>query len=263
MRKNVLREKLDTGEPSIGTRALSSWPGVMEIIGHCGQMDYVEFSGEYAPYDLHDLDNLARASELFDMSTMIKVDQSIQTFLAQRALGSGIQNVLFTDIRSVEDAKKCVRAVRAETPETGGIFPCTMRRHVGYMKEAGTEEFVQAMEDVVVGIMIEKESAVKNLEDILSVEGIDMVQFGPCDYSMSVGMVGRRGEEKIQQAERHVIETALEMGVQPRAELTEPKEAKYYLDLGVRHFNIGVDVVILHNWLKEKGAALRDMVSDL
>ena len=37
-------------------------------------------------------------------------------------------------------------------------------------------------------LMIEKESAVQNLEEILSIGGIDMVQFGPADYSMSIGI---------------------------------------------------------------------------
>jgi 2-keto-3-deoxy-L-rhamnonate aldolase RhmA len=69
------------------------------------------------------LENIARASELFDMSTMIKVDQFAQTYVAQRALGSGIQNVLFTDIGTVQDARECVRIVRSEAPQTGGINP--------------------------------------------------------------------------------------------------------------------------------------------
>ena len=261
MRKNKLREMMKRGEPTVGTRILSTWPGIMEIIGHCGTMDYVEFSGEYAPYDLYSLENLGRASELFDMSTMMKVDQEPKTYLAQRALGSGIQNILFTDIRTVEDAKECVRAVRAETPETRGINGCSMRRNVGYVLECGSPAFVQAMEDSVVAIMIEKKSAVDNLEEILSVEGIDMVQFGPCDYSLSIGLPGRWGHPKVKEAELKVIKTALEMGVAPRVEIDNWEGAKKYIDLGVRDFNIGVDVVILHQWLKQNGENLREELS--
>jgi 4-hydroxy-2-oxoheptanedioate aldolase len=52
--------------------------------------DYVEYLGEYSPWNLHDLENFGRAVELFDMSSMIKVDQNCRAFIAQRALGSGI-----------------------------------------------------------------------------------------------------------------------------------------------------------------------------
>jgi len=263
LRKNKLREMMRQGKPTIGTRVLSTWPGIMEVIGHCGAIDYVEFSSEYAPYDLYALENLGRASELFDMSTMMKVDQDPRTYLAQRALGSGIQNILFADIRTVEDAKECVQAVRADTPKTGGTNGCSMRRNVGYVLEGGTPAFVQAMEDSVVAIMIEKKSAIDNLEEILSVKGIDMVQFGPCDYSMSIGLPGQGAHPKVKEAELKAIKTALEMGVAPRVEIESLDEAKKYIDLGVRDFNIGIDVVILYQWLKHNGEGLKKELSQL
>ncbi len=260
LRKNILRGKLDKNEPTISTRIINKWPGMMEIIGHCGQVDYVEFLGEYVSYDLEDIDNLARASEVVNVGTMIKIDQPGQRFVAQRAIGSGIQSVLFTDIRTVEDAQECVHIVRAETPETKGINPCTMRRNVGYLLEPGTSKYVQSLNEVVIAIMIEKKSAVDNLKEILKVEGIDMVQFGPCDYSMSIGIPGQTGHAKVRDAEKKVIETALEMGVIPRAEINDIRDAQRYIDMGVRHFSLGIDIIIVFNWLKENSALLRDML---
>ena len=164
MRKNRLRELINNGLPTIGTRVLSVWPGIVEIIGHTGEIDYVEFLGEYASWDLHDLDNFARATELFPMSSMIKVDQEPRGFIAQRALGSGIQNILFADIRTVEDAQECVRIVRPETPESKGIHGCHMRRDVGYVLDVGSAEYATAMDEAVIAIMIEKTGAMDRLE---------------------------------------------------------------------------------------------------
>ena len=108
MRKNKLRQLIQEDKPTIGTRVLSTWPGIIEMIGHTGIVDYIEFVGEYSPWDLKDLENVARATELFDMSSMMKVDQNSKGFIAQRAIGSGIKNMLFTDIRSVKDAEECI-----------------------------------------------------------------------------------------------------------------------------------------------------------
>ena len=91
----------------------------------------------------------------------------------------------------------------------------------------------------------------------MSVEGVDMIQWGGADYSMSVGMAGQRGSPEIKAAERKVFETAIKMGVPPRAELGSADQAKHYLDMGVRHFCIGTDVSILFNWWKEHGDNLR------
>jgi hypothetical protein len=59
-----------------------------------------------------------------------------------------------------------------------------------------------------------------------------------------------------------VIETCLKRGVPARAEINTADEAKYYLDLGVRHFCIGTDMFILHDWWKRTGEELRKVIAD-
>jgi 4-hydroxy-2-oxoheptanedioate aldolase len=260
MRPNRLRELLRADQPSLGTHLHLSYPGIVELAGHSGMFDYVEFLAEYAPYDLYALENLARAVELFPhMTSMMKIEQEPRTYLAIRALGSGIQNVLFADPRTVADVEACVKAVRAETPQ-GGIHGVGMRRDVGYVLEPGTPAFVQALDDAVVALMIEKAPAVENLDAILSVKGVDMVQFGPADYSMSIGLTGQWSHPKVREAERFVIETALKKGIAPRAEIARPEDARRYLEMGVKHFCIGWDVGILFNWFKDAGKAMRDLL---
>lgn len=256
MRANKFRELLKTDKPTLATHIHTTWPSVVEVIGHTGLYDYVEFVGEYGPYDLHDLDNLCRAADIYDMGMMIKIDQEPRGFLASRAIGSGFQSVLFSDCRSVEEAQECVRIVRAETPEDGGTFGVATRRFT-YMGYGGTPEYVQALRDIVVVLMIEKHGAVENLEAILEIDGVDMIQWGGSDYSMSVGKPGQRGSAELKAVERKVFETAVKMGVPPRAEINTADQAKYYLDLGVRHFCIGTDITILFQWLKSQGDDLR------
>lgn len=261
MRVNKLRELLRRGEPTIGTRIICPWPGLVEVIGYTGMYDYVEFLSEYGPYDLHDLDNLARAAELVGISTMIKIDQEPRTYLAERALASGIQNILFADIRTVEDAEEAVKAVRMEPK---GINGYRMDRRVGYIGAlASPADLVKMCEDAVVALMIERKSAVENLEEILSVKGIDMVQFGPSDYSISIGLPGEVNHPKVREAEEKTIKTALKMGIAPRAEISSPEEAKRYIEMGVRNFNIGVDLRILFSWWRKNGEDLRKLLSKI
>lgn len=259
MRPNKLRQLLKTGQPSLSTRVHCPWPSVIELVGHTGVFDYVEFLAEYAPYDLHDLDNLCRAAELYDLGTMIKIDQSPRSFLAQRAIGSGFQSVLFADVRSPEDARECVRVVRPETPEDGGIHGAATRRFA-YMDYSGGPAYIEALRDVVVVLMIEKKEAVERLEEILAVPGVDMVQWGGTDYSMSVGRAGGRLSPEVKAVEKYVFETALRMGVPPRAEISSVDEAKYFLDMGVRHFSLGTDLTILFGWLKQNGEKMRHVL---
>jgi 4-hydroxy-2-oxoheptanedioate aldolase len=259
MRANKFRELLNTGKPTVGTHIHTTWPSIVEAIGHTGAYDYVEFVGEYGPFDLYALDDLSRAAELHDMSMMIKVDQEPRGFIAQRAIGSGFQSVLFADCQSVEDVRECVKIARPDTPEDGGSYGVATRRF-SYMGYGGTPAYVEALRDIVVLIMVEKKGTVDNLEEVLSVEGVDMIQWGGSDYSMSIGKAGQSSSTEIKETERRVFETAIKMGVPPRAEIGTADQAKYYLDLGVRDFCIGTDISILYSWWRQHGDELRKAI---
>ena len=190
---------------------------------------------------------------------MIKVDQQPRRFLAQRAIGAGFQSVLFADCRTVEDFEECVRTVRPETPEDGGVHGVGTRRAT-YMLYGGTPEYVQQLRDIVVAVMIEKKGAVAHLDEVLAVKGIDMVQWGPADYAMSIGRAGEFFTPAQKAIERRLIESSLKAGIAPRAEIESVDQAKYYLDLGVKHFCISTDIMILYHWLKDHGEGLRKAI---
>ena len=78
---------------------------------------------------------------------------------------------------------------------------------------------------------------------------------------MNIGKPGAKKSPEVKAVEREVIETALKMGVPARAEIGGVDEAKYYLDMGVRHFCIGTDINILFNWFKKNGESLRKAIS--
>ena len=259
MKTNTLRQMLRNGEPTLSTHIHSTWPSVIEAIGHAGVYDYVEFVAEYAPYTLYDLDNLARAAELHGLGSMIKVDQSHQGFTAQRAVGSGFESVLFTDAHSADDVRRAISIVRPDTPGDDGQYGVAARRNA-YMGHHTSPEYVEIIRDTVVAVMIEKGSAVENIDEVLAVPGIDLIQWGGADYSLSIGLPGQRNHPDVKAAEKHVITTAQEMGIPARAEISSSDQAKYYLDLGVRHFSLGTDITILYQWWKTNGEQLRKVM---
>ncbi len=261
MKKNILRELLNAGKPTLSTRMVTTSPEIIEIIGHSGAFDFIELLGEYASWTVTDLDNFSRTVELFPhLSSMMKVEREPRLYIAQRALGAGIQNLLFADCDSAEEVKECIRYVKPLTPGDGGLHGSSMRRNVGYVLEGGSEEWAKAMREVVIEVMIESESALEQLDEILSVKGLDMVHFGPSDYSLSIGKAGQGKSREIQNKNLHVIETALKRGVRPRVVIDGYEEAKEYVDMGVRDFCVGNDLGILYRWCLLNGGEMRDLL---
>ena len=188
---------------------------------------------------------------------MIKVDQEPRGFIAQRAIGSGFQSLLFADCRDAAEVRECVSIATADTPEDGGTYGVGTRRFA-YMGYGGSQEYVEALRQIVVVLMIEKKGAVDDLEEILEIDGVDMIQWGGSDYSMSIGYPGQGQHPDVIKAKQYVFDTAIKMGVPPRAEIGSPDQARAYLDMGVRHFSIGTDISILHNWWKTNGEDMRN-----
>jgi len=262
MKENKLRKKLNNNEPTISTHILSTWPSIVEAIGHTGVYDYVEFVAEYGSFDLHELDNICRAIELYGMGSMIKIDQSHQAFLAQRGIGAGFESVLFTDVRSVDDVKECILLATPDTPPDNGLYGVANRRNT-YMGYGGGPDYVEQLNQIVIAFMIEKKGAVDDLEEILSLGKIDMIQWGGSDYAMNIGRPGERYTPDLIKIQDYVFKTAIKMGVPPRAEIQTVEDAKRFVDMGVRHFSIGTDLSILYNWLKQNGNDLKKVIETI
>lgn len=80
---------------------------------------------------------------------------------------------------------------------------------------------------------------------------------------MSNGWNASGHVEEFKAVERRMIEAALARGVQPRCEIGSPEQAKYYVDLGVRHFSLGDEIGNATRYWSQQGGALRTIVGEL
>ena len=258
---NTLRDKLAQNKPTIGTHYLSADPDLPEIIGDTGLYDYGEFCAEYSVFDMQLLYHMARAGQCANLPLMIKPDQASQAFWAQAALGAGFKAVLFTDIRTVEDVQRCHQAIRADMPDIGGHMGVKLRRPAltGYK----STDYVSDLNSIVSVIMIEKNIAVDNIDEILSAAkecDISMTQWGPADFGFSRGQPDLMHTEEIRPFEELVIKKSIEYDVPPRIEIREVEQAKRYIDLGVRHFCIGWDRFIYQAQLTKLGEGMKKLM---
>lgn len=263
MNYNKLRKLLREGRPSTGTRLSSTWPFYTECVGVTGNFDYIEFVAEYAPYTQSDLENIARAAELYDMATLIKLDFQNRGSAAQRAVGAGFQGVLFTDHHNAREVAETVRMMKPETPEDGGVFGFPNRRFIGCTPSMDQMAHAARLREVVLCFMIEKKAAMEDIEAICAVPGVDMVQFGPSDFAMSSGWSRSQHMQECSDAEKRMIEVALKHGVQPRCEINTAEDAQAYIDLGVKHFCLGDQTRVLNAYWKGEGKAMRAVADAL
>lgn len=255
--KNKIRELLQAGRPTVNTRIWSTWPTVVEAAAATGNFDYFEFLAEYAPFTLPELENFVRACELHNTGSMIKIDYQNRCYVAQKALAVGFQAVLFTDHQTADQVRETLYAVMPEAPGYAGRFGYPNARWLGYNPEPSQMEYAAMNASAVKAFMIEKKEAVDNIEEICAVPGVDMVQFGPSDYCMSLGWNTCEHQVDVDKAAEHVIKVALAHGVHPRCEIYTVEQAEKYKKMGVRHFCIGDEFDILKDYWTNVGGAMR------
>lgn len=259
MKTNKLRELFQKNLPTVSTRLWSTDPFFYEAAGQTGYFDYVEFVAENAPFDMKDLPNLARACELNDMGSMIKVDFENRGYVAQKAVQAGFHSILFVDHLNAEQVRESVDMVRPKFPGETGLFGYPNARYIGGQSHIPGLQHVDRLRDIVIAVMIEKAEAVENIEEICSVPGVDMIQFGPNDYCLSRGWNRKDHMEEAKAAERLCIECALRHGIRPRCEIGSPEEAEYYISLGVRDFSLSDQMNILKNFWNTQGKKMREI----
>ena len=260
VRENLLRKKLQAGEPTVATRIWSTNPFITETVGNSGNFDYIEFAAEYAPFSQIDLENICRAAELYNMATLIKVDFQNRGYVAQKAMAAGFQAIMFTDHQTPEQVEESIRLTTPATPDCGGLYGYPMRRFIGGQSHVSPMTHAQRVKQVVRCFMIEKVTALERIEEICSIPGVDMVQFGSGDWGMNQGFDRTDRPEECKAAERKMIECALRHGVRPRCEITSPAGAEYYKALGVKDFCLNDEMSALRRFWFQEGERLQQIV---
>lgn len=122
-------------------------------------------------------------------------------------------------------------------------------------------DYAKFIDGIVIAIMIETETLADDIEEALSISGIDMIQFGPSDFSVSIGHPGDGYKNpQITEAMERSYKAAKRKGIRIRAECSVEEMPKW-IELGCKDFCIGSDTGIISAWARNTGKAIRDTLA--
>jgi 4-hydroxy-2-oxoheptanedioate aldolase len=183
MRGNHVRRRLKAGEPSIGTWLSLPSPEAAEYCSQLG-FDWLTIDAEHNPIDIRTLAQMFAAMAATNTAPMVRIPwNSGENF--KRVLDAGAWGVLAPNVRTREEAELLVRACRY--PPQGvrslgaGRFPLSF-------KTDPATYFQRANDEILVIVQIEHHEAIKNVDAILSVPGVDACYVGPNDFCASLGL---------------------------------------------------------------------------
>lgn len=181
---NNVKKILRDGKPTFGTWQMIGNTSISEILCDSGY-EWITVDMEHTGIDVSDALELIRVIDLCGKVPAVRVSCNDETVI-KRVMDCGAKIVIVPMVMDKKDAREAVDAV---------YYPPRGRRGVGLSRAQGygfgfDEYKEQYEEEVVVVAQIEHIHAIDNLEEILSVDGIDATMIGPYDLSGSMGSPG-------------------------------------------------------------------------
>jgi len=199
---NRLFDNLNAGKTSVGTIVTMSDLVVSELAGDCG-MDFVWIDAEHAPHTIQDVQRHLIALRGTGCAGLVRV-RACDPMLIKPYLDIAPDGIIVPMVNTPEQAEAAVAACRyppsRDAPRGAGplgIRGCGVRRAVRY----GAEDFFDYLKCSarwpLVICQIEHVDAVRNLDRILKVPGVDSFCIGPCDLSGSMGILNRMDDPEL------------------------------------------------------------------
>jgi 4-hydroxy-2-oxoheptanedioate aldolase len=238
-------ELFDQEGPILGLYLSSPDPYLVEIAKESG-FNFIRIDNEHILFDYSNISELVRTANLLDIPAQIRVSNfhDITKFL-----DFGIAGIVVPNVNTVEIAKKAIAATKYYPIGSRGMYP--IGRCVK-MSGYSSDEYIKVANNFVnLTIQIEDIKAAKYIDDIISLEGIDMISSGKADIAQSAGVPGQLNHVKVTEMENLIIQKALEYGKQPVVMVNSRKRMEELLTIGAKAFTVGPDYEIFFTALKD------------
>ena len=233
------RKKLEKGTAVFGPFMKTADPAFVEIAGYSG-FDFVVLDMEHGPVSFDNLQNLVRAAQVAGTLPVVRTSDERDISIG-RALDVGALGVQVPQVRTADEARSVIRAARFHPEGERGV--CAYVRAADYSSIPAGEYFRKANNCLVI-LQIEGKIALSNLDEILDVEGIDILFIGPFDLSQSLGHPGETDHPEVMAAMKKIVEKAAARGIVTGTFTHTPDAVRKWKDAGVQYISYSVDTGI-------------------
>lgn len=237
MIENATKMRLREGELVIGCFVRSPDANLAEYVS-TGGWDFLVFDGEHGWVAPGHMANLARACERRGVTPIVRVP-SRDPGIVLRCLDAGAAGLHFPWINSEEEARS---AISAAMYAPRGIRGLAGNRSTDW--SVTREATAHVNEATLVVVQIETREAVDKIEELCSVDGIDVLFIGPSDLSQSLGVSGELNHPLVVDAVDRVAAAVRESDKVLGLFASTPEAAAWGLGLGARYLATGIEALL-------------------
>ena len=238
-RTSRVLDKMRRGEKVISYKLNLSCPRAVEIAALAG-FDAFWICQEHVPTDQNTMENIIRAGKIYDMDTIVRVAKGCYSDYI-RPLEADAAGIMIPHLMSLEEAEEIVHTVRFQPL---GLRPVDGGNADGLYCKLDFKEYIRFMnENRLVIVQIEDPEPLSELDKICQLDGIDMIFFGPGDFSHAIGHPAEFDHPEIHRVRKYIVETAHKYG-KFAGTVSVPSLEQCYLE-GYDFVNCGADVAAI------------------
>jgi len=239
---NKVRQALLERKITIGTWIQINHSAVAEILGNC-DYDWIAADCEHTDIDVEGFTRIARGLYGRGPEPFVRVREN-DTLAIRQVLDAGARGIIVPLIWSAIEAKRAVASAKFPPEGIRGFSFCR-----GNNYGLDFDEYArQANQDIAVVVMIESKEAIDNIEEILTVDGVDGVFIGPYDLSGSYGIPGKTSDALVQAGCKKVLDACGKAGKSAGLHVVIPtvENIERALQDGFTFIAVGADIVYLN-----------------
>lgn len=247
MRNSRVLRVMRNGGVAVSTKCNFADPREAELAAACG-FDCIWIDLEHTPNSISTVGEFVRAAKIYDCDILTRVSRGSYSDII-RPLEADSTGVMVPHLMSLAEAKQVVYYSKfhpvGRRPVDGG------NADAGYVCQDMDAYIKQANEERFVVVQIEDPEPLAELEEICALPGIDMIFFGPADFSQGIGKPFRFGDPEMDRVRRLIAETARRHG-KFAGTVGGLGNFRELADMGYQFINIGADVVALYEYYRNQ-----------
>lgn len=248
-----IKSRIKKGEVVVGPFCIVPSGTMIDTLGYSG-MDFCILDTEHGPLDMQTITDLIMVANGTGVDPIVRVGENNERLIL-RALDVGAAGVQVPQINVKQDAIDVVSAAKYDPIGHRGLSIFT--RAGDYFVNKGEDHTKIQNEKSMVIVHIEGRTGLDNLDEIMEVEGIDVLFLGPYDISQSLGMPGQVTDKKVADAMKEAADKARKAGRAVGSFAKDVEMGKWLKDLGVQYISINTDATIYMQGCESIAKALK------
>lgn len=241
LKNNFLKQKLKKGIPVIGTWSVIPSEVTIDIISST-EIDFIIIDAEHGPISFEKAQTMSSICESNNVSPVMRIG-SIDESNILRALDIGIHCLQIPNVKSVEDVKKIINYSKYPPLGRRGFSPFT--RAGNYSINNASKLSKNANNNTLLAINIEGAEAIRNIDSILEIDGLDIIFIGLYDISNYLGIPGQVNSKKVEKLLSELTNKINDKNKIAGTITTNKDDIKKYLNMGLKYIVHLVDCEIL------------------